>query len=541
VRTTPPPFIWGFVVIVYVLSFLTFLQQGEDSYITFRYLEQFISGRGLVFNAGERVEGYSNLLWLLVLAPFAWVGLPLHVVSQFLATTAFAALVPTAWWIAERLRLSAGRWLLPALITFEPLLHYHDDRGLETVPYAAAIAGALLLVGGGGSVLVAGSLGAAAALFRPEGILFACALGSTLLWSEGRFPERLRRLAIYLAPIVLVFVAQMIFRRFYYGEWVPNTVIAKSSGGGGGTLQLVAYTTTRLGLPALAAVGFLLALRQKEWRVLALGGLALHVAAILFQLRAGGLLNEGFRYLAPLFPLTAVGLALGVASLWEDLRFPAAIAFLLLHPILLFSEPQPGEPWLLRGNGNAPRSLLHVRVFEAGTYNIPARLRHYLSPPQHLNADAGRWTAANLPEGVLLAGDQLGQWAFFAGKNRPVVDLLGLMDRHVARHGVSAEYLLDRTPKYIILESCLDTFYWPEVARLQPHVPHLRTLMADPQVSSTWRLRWMLRPRLSFAQLGFGVWVHRSVDDGQPLEEVRVGLTDSEFERAWRVLGEERK
>ena len=38
---------------------------GDDAYISFRYAENLTRVLGLVFNAGERVEGYSNFLWTL--------------------------------------------------------------------------------------------------------------------------------------------------------------------------------------------------------------------------------------------------------------------------------------------------------------------------------------------------------------------------------------------------------------------------------------------------------------------------------------------
>src|SRR2546428_487360 len=37
----------------------------DDAYISFRYADNLVHGRGLVFNVGERVEGYSNFLWTL--------------------------------------------------------------------------------------------------------------------------------------------------------------------------------------------------------------------------------------------------------------------------------------------------------------------------------------------------------------------------------------------------------------------------------------------------------------------------------------------
>src|SRR5690348_12504444 len=52
----------------------------DDAYITYRYAENLATGHGLVFNAATPpVEGYSNLLWILLLALLAQFGLSVPV------------------------------------------------------------------------------------------------------------------------------------------------------------------------------------------------------------------------------------------------------------------------------------------------------------------------------------------------------------------------------------------------------------------------------------------------------------------------------
>src|SRR3989442_1472314 len=41
---------------------------GDDSFISFRYARHLAAGRGLVWNPGERVEGYTNFLWVILMA-----------------------------------------------------------------------------------------------------------------------------------------------------------------------------------------------------------------------------------------------------------------------------------------------------------------------------------------------------------------------------------------------------------------------------------------------------------------------------------------
>src|SRR6185503_15249276 len=41
----------------------------DDVFISVRYASHLAHGDGLVYNAGERVEGYTNFLWTLLLVP----------------------------------------------------------------------------------------------------------------------------------------------------------------------------------------------------------------------------------------------------------------------------------------------------------------------------------------------------------------------------------------------------------------------------------------------------------------------------------------
>jgi hypothetical protein len=45
----------------------------DDSYIGYRYAKNLSDGQGLVFNPGERVEAYSDVLYVLLMVPAFWV------------------------------------------------------------------------------------------------------------------------------------------------------------------------------------------------------------------------------------------------------------------------------------------------------------------------------------------------------------------------------------------------------------------------------------------------------------------------------------
>ena len=60
----------------FFLCVVDFFAVFEDAFISFRYSQNLADGHGLVFNVGERVWGYSNFLWTVLLALCIKSGLP---------------------------------------------------------------------------------------------------------------------------------------------------------------------------------------------------------------------------------------------------------------------------------------------------------------------------------------------------------------------------------------------------------------------------------------------------------------------------------
>src|SRR5207244_5605095 len=74
----------------------------DDAFINFRYAENLAAGLGPVFNAGERVEGYTTPAWVFLLAGLHRLGAPLLGTAHVLGIAAAATTVLAAGALATR-------------------------------------------------------------------------------------------------------------------------------------------------------------------------------------------------------------------------------------------------------------------------------------------------------------------------------------------------------------------------------------------------------------------------------------------------------
>jgi arabinofuranosyltransferase len=205
----------------------------DDAFISFRYAKNLAGGLGLVFNAGERVEGYTNFLWTLLMALGIRLGLdpvPFSTTLGILFCAGTLLVVGAAGRVLRRDKES-----LVAALPFASLaLCLHRDfnaystSGMETSMatfFAAAAFGVLLLGRKEISSLAAGALLLLGMLTRPDGVLFFLA---SLIYLLVAAPNPARRCLLLAAPSVLVFLPYWLWRSTYYGYFFPNTFYAKS-------------------------------------------------------------------------------------------------------------------------------------------------------------------------------------------------------------------------------------------------------------------------------------------------------------------------
>lgn len=408
----------------------------DDAYITFRHAENLARGHGPVFNVGERVEGSSSFLSVVLLAAGYRIGVTPMTASLWLGMAALVALVITTF---ASVRMLVGRrggdWLgllSAACVASSTTLAYYAASGMETTLYAAlALLGlALFLTVQRESArkwwpIVFGL----AAWTRPEGswfFLLTWGLLTLQLVGKESWEIALRKSASALAWFAIVFGPLLVFRRLYYGAWIPNSVLAKSGG-----------MDAILAMPAAVAVSTL----WKGAGVVAAKAFLNRFGPLLFVLPLG-LLNRRLRTAtAPLLAFVAACMAVVVWNEadwfpYDRLLAPAVAPCALLGALGLRAVLyQPDQDTRL---GHWPSVLACSFAFwwAADDLRYERDYKYQYAKVVEYMKWTGRTLRSVAREDDLFATDMAGIIPYFARVR--TLDTFGLCDAHIARFGKRA-------------------------------------------------------------------------------------------------------
>jgi len=220
----------------------------DDAFISFRYARNLVDGHGLVFNPGERVEGYTNFLWTAVIAALiALIPLDAPWISLVLTMACFAANVLVVYrigrFLAGERQVRAYVPLAAALCAVQLSFCSFATTGMETMAASLLVnLGALFLVtrDDARGAALSGAMFILATLTRPDHALFYAAAGAVILVrNAGSALDEVRnglgpawraggaRIAAYAAPFS-VYLVYMGWKLVYYGSVLPNTFFAKA-------------------------------------------------------------------------------------------------------------------------------------------------------------------------------------------------------------------------------------------------------------------------------------------------------------------------
>jgi len=400
----------------------------DDAFISFRYARNIARGLGPVWNQGERVEGYTNFLWTLIMALPHAAGISPVGFSFGLGLVLFGVSLYLAYRVAAPILGTAGRGLLVVLLlgtnyTFSAFA----TSGMETQLQTCLVCLAVFVLlnredgrapGPGRLGLLSGVLGLAI-LTRPDSALPAVALlvAAFRTTSRSRAGRVGGRLAL-LAPVLVLAGGWLVWKTLFYGNLLPNTFHAKApdlTSVPRGCYYLAVFIITYfffLLIPSAArAVKRLLMTKETGLGVAA----ALTALWLAYVLAFGGDFME-FRMLVPVTPFLFI---LMVWTLFNVVRNRGLRIALLAAVIAgsVFHGAFYGKG-LLRRNPESVRQLAgHLTREDENWAGIGRALGRVFGP----DAD------------VVIATTAAGAIPYYSGLK--AVDMLGLNDPWVARAG----------------------------------------------------------------------------------------------------------
>jgi arabinofuranosyltransferase len=429
----------------------------DDAFIFFRYAENIARGKGWVFTEGERVEAYTSFLWTALLAFGGVLGavktkMGLIVVSK-LGGIVFE--LGTVWCVADTARLVSPRTRNPcrgvfavAVLALSAPFAFWSVSGLETP--LAALLGTLAVHFQLRDRLVepqravwprSALLFALGVLTRPEiffMFLVSACFQLSLELKARALRANLRSNWLWLGAFAAPCVAHLLWRHWYYGQWLPNTYYAKVAGdpltwARGTTYVASALADLGLGGCLVAALIPFVFARRVPVQVVYL--LALTSVQLLVIALEGGDWMPAFRFVVPILPVVALLADAGLNEAFDRWatrpgRGLTALAACVALGLLSY--------WGLRSIPASP---------------APSGFRRWQLVPVE-QAQVAQWMNEHLPHRGLLAIAEAGIIPYFT--ELPVLDLFGLADRHIAhlpgiRHQkFDVEYVLKRAPEYVL-------------------------------------------------------------------------------------------
>jgi arabinofuranosyltransferase len=207
----------------------------DDAFISFRYARHLAEHGTLAYNLAaprELVEGYTNFLWVLLLALGDRLGARPEQLAPWLTQAGLLAGLVLACGLLGGLRGRTWMTLGPALLlAVSPEFVVWGQGGLETSLAAALVLAAMAAVVGG-RWRVGGLVTALAGLTRPDALLPIGLFVATWLIVHGRrdwpgWSRLLQAGALAAGPLLL----HLLWRQQVYGAWLPNTWFIKQFGG----------------------------------------------------------------------------------------------------------------------------------------------------------------------------------------------------------------------------------------------------------------------------------------------------------------------
>jgi arabinofuranosyltransferase len=439
----------------------------DDAYISYRYVQNLAQGTGLVFNPGEYVEGYTNFLWVLLLAGLhllTTIEIPL--LGRILSSIASFGVILLSYRVASILTPNKSTPIFVFLcLSGSGCLAAYGLSGMETTLFT------LLVLGTFCSLLIkrywlSGFLLAFSILTRWDGILLIPLLGWYITFCNGWSRHTFHRFILPVTfPLIAILGVWNGWRVWYYEALIPNAILAKTGLGISkqfyyGSQYLYGFLTVHLPYLVPIFLVFIL-LRLHIWLVSKKARLSCHSMKLepsdyipppiwgfllllcggyfLYNLIIGGDWMPGFRYLIPILPFFVLLVGITYQHILATVSYKNSRSVHRFQAILLF--------FILFGSFHTslyhPQLLFTTSLINQSVYGL---------------AHIGKWFNRVFPKELQVAAISNGAFSYYSELS--IIDVFGLTDPAIAH---SERTFKDAIPGAV-------SFDWQSISQRKPAI-----------------------------------------------------------------------
>ncbi len=447
----------------------------DDAFIAFRYAENIVAGDGPVFNVGERVEGYTSFLWMILLALGRLSGADIVIFSKVLGL-AFA--VGNIILLANAHRfiraIDSGVSVIATLLLGSTgIFLAWGVSGMEVTLFTFLISLSLLYYisitdsDDYRKFSILGVLCGIMSLARPEGLLVT---GILILYQSYRSIKKGNYPVAYLVVFFLIIYLPYFWWRYnYYGFLLPNTFYAKVGWNIDQVIRGLRYLV-RFGIPSLMILLPMIdpigiSAWFKKYGKLTILPLVAAVYSI-YIISVGGDSMPAFRFFTPIMPIFCILSAMTIMLIDNKRIVTLMVLGAIVYSIVLL---------------NSPHITPHIEGNRTAEYG----------------KEVGQWLAENIPADAVIATNTAGSVSYYSRLR--VIDMLGLTDLHIAHREMpnmgsgwaghekaDGQYVLSRKPDYIHFCSSLGS--------AEPKAPSDKEIYNIPEFHKRYVLKQITLP-----------------------------------------------
>lgn len=445
--------IWLIFFYIYLVKYFAtnFIQ--DDAFTSLRYVKNFVNGNGLVFNINEKVEGYTNFLWVMLLSFIAFISdllkinINLETTTTYLSTAFGFIFLVSVFLLAKKILTSIkSQNIIINSIPFVVVLMilnttpfiYWSVSGMETSLFATlTILSILFFIDIENNYIKFAIVASLNSLLRPEGLLYFIILLFLKIILDYLTEPKIKlndlinksfdkNIKIATFIFVIIQIIYLLFRLVYYGYPLPNTFYAKTEF----SLSFLERGFNYFTKYFLSDLFYGIVLIPTLFRIITRNNdkyeyylFFFSIIYLILTILIGGDVLPIGRFYIPITPLFYICFFYSLYKLIENYLLKYNIS---LYSIIVFLT----SVYSFLNFNNKLIEMVNKRSYEIG---LVSKMKVY--------AD---WINKYFPENNGIALSTIGAFSFY--NNSKVIDLVGLTDVYIAHNPKEVEGINDELP-----------------------------------------------------------------------------------------------